>query len=86
MFSYHGIPNRHILKSDITMSHCKMNGVNEMFFPEQKVIDSHDIHNNFDYIINFVKETPKKYNTICNNIDIKLKEYYEIISEIQYSL
>ena len=27
LFSYHGIPNRHILKSDITRSHCKMNGV-----------------------------------------------------------
>jgi ferrochelatase len=26
LFSYHGIPNRHILKSDITGSHCKMNG------------------------------------------------------------
>lgn len=67
-------------------NHCKMNGVNQMFFPEQKVIDSHDIHNNFDYIINFVKETPKKYDIICNNIDIKLKKYYEIINKIQYSL
>ncbi len=27
LFSYHGIPNRHILKSDITGSHCKMNGI-----------------------------------------------------------
>ena len=27
LFSYHGIPNRHILKSDITGSHCIMNGI-----------------------------------------------------------
>lgn len=26
LFSYHGVPNRHIRKSDITKSHCKMNG------------------------------------------------------------
>ena len=25
LFSYHGVPNRHIRKSDITKSHCKMN-------------------------------------------------------------
>jgi ferrochelatase len=24
LFSYHGVPNRHIRKSDITKSHCKM--------------------------------------------------------------
>ena len=27
LFSYHGIPKRHIKKSDITKSHCKMNNV-----------------------------------------------------------
>ncbi len=27
LFSYHGIPERHILKSDTTKSHCKMDGV-----------------------------------------------------------
>ena len=27
LFSYHGIPKRHIRKSDITKSHCKMNNV-----------------------------------------------------------
>ena len=26
LFSYHGVPNRHIRKSDITKSHCKMDG------------------------------------------------------------
>ena len=26
LFSYHGVPNRHIRKSDITGTHCKMNG------------------------------------------------------------
>ena len=26
LFSYHGVPNRHIRKSDITQSHCKMDG------------------------------------------------------------
>ena len=26
LFSYHGIPERHILKSDVTKSHCKING------------------------------------------------------------
>ena len=26
LFSYHGIPERHIRKSDITSSHCKING------------------------------------------------------------
>ena len=26
LFSYHGVPKRHIRKSDITKSHCKMNG------------------------------------------------------------
>ena len=26
LFSYHGVPERHILKSDITKSHCKMDG------------------------------------------------------------
>ncbi len=26
LFSYHGIPERHILKSDTTKSHCKING------------------------------------------------------------
>lgn len=26
LFSYHGIPERHILKSDTTKSHCKMDG------------------------------------------------------------
>ncbi len=26
LFSYHGIPNRHILKADVTKSHCKMDG------------------------------------------------------------
>ncbi len=26
LFSYHGIPERHILKSDTTKSHCKLNG------------------------------------------------------------
>ncbi len=26
LFSYHGIPERHILKSDITKSHCKIDG------------------------------------------------------------
>ena len=26
MFSYHGVPERHIRKSDITKSHCKMDG------------------------------------------------------------
>lgn len=66
-------------------NHCKMNGVNEMFFPEQKVIDSHEIHNNFNYIIKFIKETPIKYDRICNNINLKLKEYYKIISEIKYN-
>jgi hypothetical protein len=65
-------------------NHCKMNGVNDMFFPEQKVIDSHNIHNNFDYIINFIKETPKKYDSICNKINLKIKEYYKIIDKIQY--
>ena len=27
IFSYHGVPNRHIRKSDVTKSHCKMDGV-----------------------------------------------------------
>ena len=27
IFSYHGVPERHIRKSDITKSHCKMDGV-----------------------------------------------------------
>ena len=26
LFSYHGVPERHIIKSDITKSHCKMDG------------------------------------------------------------
>ena len=26
LFSYHGIPERHILKSDVTKSHCKIDG------------------------------------------------------------
>ena len=26
LFSYHGVPNRHIRKSDVTKSHCKMDG------------------------------------------------------------
>ncbi|WP_298263847.1 ferrochelatase [uncultured Lutibacter sp.] len=26
LFSYHGVPERHILKSDITKSHCKIDG------------------------------------------------------------
>ena len=26
LFSYHGIPNRHIRKSDVTQSHCKIDG------------------------------------------------------------
>ena len=26
LFSYHGVPERHIRKSDITKSHCKING------------------------------------------------------------
>ena len=26
LFSYHGVPNRHIRKSDVTGTHCKMNG------------------------------------------------------------
>lgn len=26
LFSYHGVPNRHIRKSDVTQSHCKMDG------------------------------------------------------------
>ncbi len=26
LFSYHGVPERHIIKSDVTKSHCKING------------------------------------------------------------
>ena len=65
-------------------NHCKMNGVNEMFFENQNVINSHEIHNNFDYIIDFIKQEPKKYNNTSDNIKLKLEKYYKIVDEIKF--
>lgn len=68
----------------ITGNNCKMNGLNEMFFKDQKVLNSHNIHNNFKYIINYIKDISKNYDKICNDIDLKLKEYYKIVNELEY--
>jgi hypothetical protein len=71
----------------ISANHCKMNGVNEMFFKDQKVIDSHDIHNNYNYIIDFIKkyENNELYNTTVDAINNKLNTYLDIINNIKFN-
>jgi polysaccharide pyruvyl transferase WcaK-like protein len=71
----------------ISANHCKMNGVNEMFFKGQKVIDSHDIHNNYNYIIDFIKkyENNELYNTTVDAINNNLNAYLDIINNIKFN-
>lgn len=60
-------------------NHCKMEGINDMFELPDKVINSHEIHLNYDIIIKFVKklrdnnEYLKYVNHIVNKYN-KLKE------------
>jgi polysaccharide pyruvyl transferase WcaK-like protein len=70
----------------ISANHCKMNGINEMFFKDQEVINSHNIHNNYEYIIDFIKkyENSELYNNIVNHIEDKLNYYLNIINNIKF--
>lgn len=65
-------------------NHCKMNGVNEMFTQNLKVINSHDIHNNYEYIINFIKMSEVDYIDISNNISKNIIKYYNLIKDLSY--
>lgn len=71
----------------ISANQCKMNGINEMFFDDQFVIDSHKIHDNYDYIIRFIKKYDEEnvYKQTVADIKCKIYNYINIIDSINFS-
>lgn len=66
----------------ISANHCKMNGINKMFKQPWKVINSHLIHENIPYIINFIKKLSDKefYQKMKNDLINNYNELKQISS------
>jgi len=59
----------------ISANHCKMEGIHQMFNLEGIVINSHNIHNNYETILNFVKRYDNNIDEY-NNYSKKIKTTY----------
>lgn len=70
LFSYHGIPERHILKSDTTQSHCKIDGsCCEIASEAHKTCYRHQC---FETTKEIVKELDLKEGTYSNSFQSRL--------------
>lgn len=70
LFSYHGIPERHILKSDTTQSHCKIDGsCCEVASEAHKTCYRHQC---FETTKEIVKELNLKEGTYSNSFQSRL--------------
>lgn len=67
IFSYHGVPERHIRKSDITKSHCKPNDQNfkccQTTSPAHEFCYKHQCYETTKQVVEYLDLKPKQYFT-----------------------
>lgn len=64
LFSYHGVPKRHIRKSDITQSHCKMDGqCCQTNSPAHEFCYSHQCYETTKQVAEYLELKPGTYST-----------------------
>lgn len=67
MFSYHGVPERHIRKSDITKSHCNPSDQNfqccQNTSPAHQFCYKHQCYETTRQVVEYLKLTPEQYFT-----------------------
>ena len=64
IFSYHGVPERHIRKSDITKSHCKINGTCcQTDSPAHQFCYRHQCYNTTAAVAKYLELKPEQFTT-----------------------